>query len=782
MSKEGRNSSENSPKQRVLLIGPPVDPRLQRLLTKTYLTETASDAALALRQISQNRPDLIISTTSLPVLNGFSLIKLLKSDVATARIPLIVLADREEPAQNDDESAADDYLIGSFPAQELITRIRIQLAIAQTRSRTEAHVRDVLNQAPVGIAVLMGRQFVFETANVNYLGLIAKNHGDVIGKPILEALPELKNQRIFELLTRVFETGEPFFGNEYPVILHRHGKDETVYFNFVYQPLQAENNVINGVVVVASDVTNLVKSKHALQESERQFRNLVIQSPIPMTIFRGPEYIIEIANDVLLKTMWKRPLSEVQGKRLLDLFPELNNQQFPALLANVLKTGIPYTEKEALAYVNSPEGMGKYYLDFEYAPLFDTNNNVSGIIVTVNDVTEKVEARLSIFEAEQRLRLAIEAADIGTYDWDMTTGEFQYSERLATIFGFSTDRFHEQKEFSSAIHPDFVSIRAKAFEEALKSGRLFYEARLARPDNVIQWVRFAGKIIRDQNQKKRRLLGTALDITQQVEARKNLEEVAEELEKRVVERTIQLQNTNHELVRTNHELEQFAYIASHDLQEPLRKIQTFIELLQDQSHDAESTRTLLMKISSSAQRMSALIKDVLNYSRLPKTDDQFTATDLNLILANVKTDFELLIEQKRAVITHDVLPTITAIPLQLNQLFSNLIGNSLKFSEKTPEIHISATLVPIESSRSIPHLLPDRTYLKLNFKDNGIGFEQQYAEQIFTIFHRLNGRKSYTGTGIGLALCKKIVENHKGNIFAESTPDKGASFTIYLPM
>ena len=657
-----------------------------------------------------------------------------------------------------------------------------QLAIAQNRLKAEEHIRNVINQAPVGIAVLQGNEFVYEAANDAYLTLIRKTTHETIGKPMFDVLPELRNQGIVEIITQVFETGVPFYGNEFPVALNRHGKSDMLYFNFVYQPLREADQSVNGIIVVANEVTELVKSKHTTQESERQFRNLVIQSPIAMAIFRGSDLVIEIANETMLQTLWKRPFSEVQGKKLLEVFPELNDQPFPDLLARVLKTGESYMEKEALAYVNTPEGMGKYYLDFDYAPLFGTDNSVSGIMVTVNNVTEKVESRISIFEAEQRSRLAVEAAEMGTYDWDIEHGVFQYSERLVEIFGLAPNQPHQHSEFSGAIHPEDLPIRAIAHEEAFKTGRLYYEARLAQPDHAVHWVRAIGKVIFDSQQKPIRLLGSAIDITQQVEARKNLEEIAEELEKRVTERTLELRNTNSELVRTNHELEQFAYIASHDLQEPLRKIQTFTELLTDTAHDEESSKNLLSKISSSAQRMSALIKDVLDYSRLSRTDEQFIPTDLNLILKHVKTDFELLIEQKKAVIIQDELPVLTAIPLQLNQLFSNLIGNSLKFSEKNPEIRISSTFLLPEVARTIPNLQPGQAYVKLNFKDNGIGFEQQYAEQIFTIFHRLNGRKSYSGTGIGLALCKKIIENHKGFITAESELNKGASFTIYLPV
>jgi signal transduction histidine kinase len=253
-----------------------------------------------------------------------------------------------------------------------------------------------------------------------------------------------------------------------------------------------------------------------------------------------------------------------------------------------------------------------------------------------------------------------------------------------------------------------------------------------------------------------------------------LQHSADELEKKVEERTA-------ELLRKNSELEQFAYIASHDLQEPLRKIRTFSELLQKSLQKGTPVNTYFDKIQSSAERMTQLIKDVLNYSRLSNTEDQFVPVDLNTVLRQVKGDFELLIEQKQAVIKEQGLQVITGIPLQLQQLFTNLIGNSLKFSEKQPVITITGSLLPEAEVPFYPDLQEHVTYVKLEFSDNGIGFEQQFAERIFAIFQRLNGRKVYAGTGIGLALCKKIVENHNGVISANGKLNEGATFTVILP-
>jgi PAS domain S-box-containing protein len=242
-----------------------------------------------------------------------------------------------------------------------------------------------------------------------------------------------------------------------------------------------------------------------------------------------------------------------------------------------------------------------------------------------------------------------------------------------------------------------------------------------------------------------------------------------------------LKSLNTELEKSNRDLEQFAYVASHDLQEPLRKIQTFSELSERNMHNPEIQKRYLQKINSSALRMTELIKAVLNYSRLSKSGDEFLTIDLNAVVENIKTDLELLIEEKKAIITAVKLPVIKGIPLQINQLFLNLVNNSLKFSDKPPAINISAKIISKSQLRKKSFSPNETEYTELIFKDNGIGFEQQYADKIFSIFQRLHARQDYAGTGIGLALCKKIVENHGGFITVESEPGKGTSFFIYLP-
>lgn len=237
-----------------------------------------------------------------------------------------------------------------------------------------------------------------------------------------------------------------------------------------------------------------------------------------------------------------------------------------------------------------------------------------------------------------------------------------------------------------------------------------------------------------------------------------------------------------ELEMQNSELEQFAYVASHDLQEPLRKIQTFAALIQSKADDKEFVKRYFKKLDAAAKRMSALVSSLLQYSRLGKDRSVIEEVDLDKIIQDVKQDFELLIEEKHAQIYCKGLPSVKGNAMQLGQLFSNLVSNSLKFSEKDVVINIEHGFVRKDSIPGAPAALADIDYLQVNVEDNGIGFEQEYDKVIFSLFQRLHGKEDYAGTGIGLALCKKIAENHQGFISAQSELNKGARFSVYLPV
>ncbi|SDD49487.1 His Kinase A (phospho-acceptor) domain-containing protein [Dyadobacter soli] len=250
--------------------------------------------------------------------------------------------------------------------------------------------------------------------------------------------------------------------------------------------------------------------------------------------------------------------------------------------------------------------------------------------------------------------------------------------------------------------------------------------------------------------------------------------ITDELERQVEQRT-------QDLLNANRELESFNYVASHDLQEPLRKIQTFIHLIERNNFDSELSKGYFQKIYLSAQRMGELIQSVLSYSRLSENGEALQVVDMNKVIEDIKVDFELAIQEKEALVIGENLPVVRANLLQMNQLFSNLISNSLKFSTTQPEIRVTAGRDTGRDIPLVPKELADRTYHHICVRDNGIGFEPEFSEKIFALFQRLHRKHEYAGTGIGLSIVKKIVEQHEGFVSAESHPGEGAAFHIWLP-
>jgi len=680
----------------------------------------------------------------------------------------------------------------------------------------------------------------------------------------------------------------------------RHKKDVQENIKLLNELLNRNESLDKRIKEKASDLLNEHQSLY----------DFFMQAPGLFCVLKGPAHVFELVNPSYKQIIGNKNLI---GKPIRKAMPELDGQGIYELLDKVYLRKRPFVGKEILVYFDKGKGEPEEaYINFIYKPIVNNDNETTGILVFGYDVTEQINSRKRSEESETRLKLAIEAAEMGSFDWNMNSQEFIYSERLADIYGFSKRKNITHKNFVDSIHPEDKGVRINAIEESLKSGVLYYEARIIRPNGSIRWVKFNGKIIFDRKRNPRRMYGTVLDITDQKTQEENLEKKVKERTKELIAKNelliqqkefvdsilnasedniavfdtelryvslnkhamnsykkrpekiigqkihdlfpqvkdsgmwndlkralkgetihnynyrspilkgyfeniyiplkdsdekvygvlvishdntaiveaseklisanIILEEKNADLERSNRELESFSYIASHDLQEPLRKIQTFSGLIKKNLKSDDGSVEYIDKIIMSSQRMSDLIKAVLNYSRLSKNEDKFEKVDLNKILENVKSDFELLISEKNAIIKNDQLFTIKGSPLQLSQMFANLISNSLKFCTKRPIITINTKLISTEDVKkksNFPHL---GNYMELIFKDNGIGFDQKYVDQVFTMFKRLHGTHAYEGAGIGLALVKKIVENHHGHIFVKSEIGKGTTFYIYIPV
>jgi two-component system CheB/CheR fusion protein len=328
------------------------------------------------------------------------------------------------------------------------------------------------------------------------------------------------------------------------------------------------------------------------------------------------------------------------------------------------------------------------------------------------------------------------------------------------------------------IHQEDVHHYLKIFNDAFDKQQPFTcEYRLKRADGMYRWIYDEAKPTYTRDKEFSGYIGSCSEIHD-----KKL--LHEDLEQRVNQRTLDLQQMNLDLQRSNNELQQFAYVASHDLQEPLRKILTFADRLQKyNSALPPAALSFADKIVDSSKRMRKLIDELLNFSRTSRSGQKYEKVDLQILLNTVIADFELIIGEKNATINYNELPVIDAIPVQMEQLLHNMISNALKFAKHNvpPVINITAknpteeVLASYGLDGSVPHI-------EMVFSDNGIGFAPEYADQIFDIFQRLNYKQDYPGTGIGLALCRKIVSNHRGKIFAKGEENEGAEFKILLPM
>lgn len=344
------------------------------------------------------------------------------------------------------------------------------------------------------------------------------------------------------------------------------------------------------------------------------------------------------------------------------------------------------------------------------------------------------------------------------------------NKKLLGLFGNQLHTF-STASLAGMLHADDSNGIIKGWDAVRKKKMQFTGQARLRVNDAYIWHMISIMPDNDDNDELSGYIISMVDIN----AQKLIEETLKD-NKELKETQQSLKNINKELSAKNRELEQFAYIASHDLQEPLRKIRNFTSLAERGLTEEEKEKMYFPKINASAERMSRLIKDVLNYSKLGVESDRFVTISLDEVMKDVVNDFEFLIKEKQAEFTISSLPVINGIPVQISQLFYNVIGNSLKFTEKKPLITITSQYVTVNNSTH-----KDGAYNKISVSDNGIGIDAQHISKIFIIFKRLHPQNEYEGTGIGLALCKKIAENHKGFMEIESEPGSGTTISVYLP-
>ncbi len=438
-------------------------------------------------------------------------------------------------------------------------------------------------------------------------------------------------------------------------------------------------------------------------------------------------------------------------------------------VTHILSIGDDKTHNYNTRLVNK-KGEFRYFKTFGVPYKRNEEGKASSLLFFLEDITEKTVTENELKQARALMNDTETMLQYGLYTYDIKSDSINWSDGLFEIFEFEKDKRPPKislELFLDHLIEDDRDWYRNIIKDAIDKKRNYeYEYHIITAKGNKKTLNTIGKMVLDDEGRVDKIIGSIRDIT-------TIRLYEDELKRNVIE-----------LNRSNKELEEFAYVASHDMQEPLRKITTFSERLQNKYKKELSNEagSYLDRISAAALNMRILIDNLLEFSRVGTEKAEVEKVNLNNILKQVIKDLELKIEESKIDIKIGKLPTILSRPSQMLQLFNNLISNAIKFRNEKVNSRITITSEKAERSELEKYHLPNgKTYHKIQVSDNGIGFSNEHKDRIFLIFQRLHGKSEYAGSGIGLSICKKIVEHCHGIIFAEGATDEGATFTIILP-
>lgn len=620
--------------------------------------------------------------------------------------------------------------------------------------------------------------------NDAYVPIAGEKHPGLLGKSGREGWSEIWND-LAPLVEKVF-SGSSTWSEDQPLYINRRGYIEETYFTFSYSPVLDDSGAVIGLFCACIETTDKVLATRKIQESERNLRSTILQAPVAMCILKGPSFVVEVANSRMFE-LWGRGPDELMHKPIFEGLPEARNQGLEELLQHVCTTGETFSASELPVHLPRKNKADTVYINFVYEPFRETDGRISGVIAVAVEVTEQVNARKKSEGSEQILQLRVKErtqelesqkslldnilknSSNGISVTEMIRDEQANVIDARTILandaavkftGLSNDVYLSKT--ASELDPDIL--RSPYWQTCLKT------LATGEPSFIQYFLELTGRWLELTISKMddEHLIHIFTDVTS------------------IKETQLQLERYIEDLKRSNVNLEEFAYAASHDMKEPIRKINFFSDRLKSELADKlnETQNRLFERLENASRRMGLLIDDLLAYSQATKGATELEEINLNQKVQNVLDDLELEIQEKKARIIVGQLPAVVGHRRQIQQLFQNLISNALKYSkaDTPPEIHISSRVVRGKEAR--PDLSAEKgnaLYHFIEVRDNGIGFEQKDAERIFNVFTRLHGNAEYRGTGVGLSIAQKVVQNHHGFIWAEGKPGEGAQFKVLLP-
>ena len=641
----------------------------------------------------------------------------------------------------------------------------------------------VMLDNPFSMYIAWGNEYI-QLYNDGYRPILGTTkHPQALGISTRETFAE-----IWHIIGAMFDgvmQGKSVGFSDFTLPLNRNGFVEKCYFDFSYSPIRKENGEVGGVLVTVIETTNKKKAEENLKLSEERFRAMADNIPNLAWMANADGWIYWYNKQWFAYTGTSAEQMEGWGWQSVH-----DPQELPRVLDKwqaSITSGQPF---DMVFPLKGADGKFRQFLT-RVLPVRNEEGVIYQWFGTNTDITEQKNTEEALKESEERFRTMAEGTEILIAVGDESGDATYFNKAWMDLTGRAME---DLLEFGwvDLVHPEdkerFVNIFLRAFEKKISfSG----EFRVLNKDGQYRWLlakgpprfkpdgTFTGYISSCVDITEIRLAEEALKASEQL-----LRNIADGLEIKVKDRTIELEQKNMELEKMNKELQSFAYISSHDLQEPLRKIQTYSSRLIEKEYEnlSESGKDSFQRMHNAAKRMQILIDDLLAYSRTNIGERKFESINLGKIVDEVKEDLQEELQQKHATIEATEMCEVRIIVFQFRQLLYNLISNALKFSKDNHPPHIKITSKMVQGAKlNNENLDQGIKYCHICISDNGIGFDPQYGQKIFEVFQRLHGKNEYSGTGIGLAIVKKIVENHNGIITAKGKINKGASFDIFIP-
>ena len=597
-------------------------------------------------------------------------------------------------------------------------------------------LQSLLMESPAMFAILKGTDHIFEFANTQYLHFFGNRL--IVGKKIMEALPEMQEQGFEEILNQVYQTGEAFVGKELPAFIKQeNGELKQVFVDSKFQPIKNEHGKIERILVFAYDVTEVILGRKHLKQNTAMIEKMYMTSPAFVCTHMGAEHRYELVNESYQKLFGKR---ELVGKPIMEALPELEGQGFDKILDNVYETGEIFLGNEMSAWVAYDEGQEpvERFFNFSYQPIYDEDNQISGILNFGYEVTEEIMGKKMQQQSAERFQLLAEVMPqkMNTIGAD---GDIDYMNQQWFDYTNMNLKQLEERGFVNIIHPDDIENAISHWNNSLETGEDFnYEQRLLRHDGVFQWHLTRGVAHRNSDGKILLWIVTHTNIDEQ----KTKEQQKDE----------------------------FIGIASHEMKTPLTTAKAYLQLLEMSVEGDEALALYAKKANDSVGRLHDLITELLDASKIQNGKLNYNISTFNFsdMVKNTIEDIGHSFPKHQIIKTGVITRPFEGDENRLQQVIINLLTNAVKYAPNSQEILVNVS--------------EEENHLTVSVTDKGIGMSEEHLSKVFDRYYRVQEHAiHFQGLGIGLYICYDIILRHGGKMWVESKLGEGSTFYFTLP-